>query len=204
MLVKYDWLTKSYIPLTDKGDIWIFTAFLLLGFILFLIPMNLENDQIQGIMIESGLFLIGLDSIVMGIIMRNFQMFFLIIFGILGAIILFRYIFISREKRQKADAVSASLRHFKVVDTYMDPKTGVKTVVFSMPENNGSTHALFSLDDIYNQYHYGDMYQIDKTVLSDFYQERQINGSYTININGLDPSHIQPLNPILKRLFSQV
>lgn len=155
-------------------------------------------------MIESGLFLIGLDSIVMGIIMRNFQMFFLIIFGILGAIILFRYIFIPKEKRQKADAVSASLRHFKVVDTYMDPQTGVKTVVFSMPENNSSTHALFSLDDIYNQYHYGDMYQIDKTVLSDFYQKRQINGSYTININGLDPSHIQPLNPILKRLFSQV
>lgn len=203
VLVKYDWLTKSYIPLTDKGDIWIFTAFLLLGFILFLIPMNLENDQIQGIMIGSGLFLIGLDSIVMGIIMRNFQMFFLIIFGILGAIILFRYIFIPKEKRQKADAVSASLRLFKVVDTYMDPQTGVKTVVFSMPENNGLTHALFSLDDIYNQYHYGDMYQIDKTVLSDFYQERQINGSYTININGLDPSHIQPLNPILKRLFSR-
>lgn len=36
-------------------------------------------------------------------------LFFLIIFGLLGAIILFRYIFIPKEKRQKADAVSASL-----------------------------------------------------------------------------------------------
>lgn len=30
VLVKYDWLTKSYIPLSDKGDVWLFTAFLLL------------------------------------------------------------------------------------------------------------------------------------------------------------------------------
>ena len=70
----------------------------------------------------------------------------------------------------------------------------MKTVVFSMPENNGATYELFSLDDIYNQYNYGDMYQIDKTVLLGFGLGRQINGSYTIDINGLNPSHIQPLN----------
>lgn len=77
----------------------------------------------------------------------------------------------------------------------------MKTVVFSMPENNGATYELFSLDDIYNQYNYGDMYQIDKTVLLGFGLGRQINGSYTIDINGLNPSHIQPLNPLLKKIF---
>jgi len=66
VLVKYDWLTKSYIPLSDKGDVWLFTAFLLLGFVLLLIPMNLENDQVQGVMIGSGLLLFGLDGIVNG------------------------------------------------------------------------------------------------------------------------------------------
>lgn len=74
----------------------------------------------------------------------------------------------------------------------------------SMPENNGATYELFSLDDIYNQYNYGDMYQIDKTVLLGFGLGRQINGSYTIDINGLNPSHIQPLNPLLKKMFSRV
>lgn len=204
VLVKYDWLTKSYIPLSDKGDVWLFTAFLLLGFVLLLIPMNLENDQVQGVMIGSGLLLFGLDGIVMGTIMHKFQMFFLAIFGIFGGIILFRYLFIPKEKRQRADAVSASLRLFKVVDIYVNPQTGVKTVVFSMPENNGATYELFSLDDIYNQYNYGDMYQIDKTVLLGFGLGRQINGSYTIDINGLNPSHIQPLNPLLKKMFSRV
>ena len=48
------------------------------------------------------------------------------------------------------------------------------------------------------------MYQIDKTVLLGFGLGRQINGSYTIDINGLNPSHIQPLNPILKKMFSRV
>ena len=76
----------------------------------------------------------------------------------------------------------------------------MKTVVFSMPENNGATYELFSLDDIYNQYNYGDIYQIDKTVLLGFGLGRQINGSYTIDINGLNPSHIQPLNPLLKKM----
>ena len=204
VLVKYDWLTKSYIPLSDKGDVWLFTAFLLLGFVLLLIPMNLENDQVQGVMIGSGLLLFGLDGIVMGTIMHKFQMFFLAIFGIFGGIILFRYLFIPKEKRQKADVVSASLRLFKVVDIYVNPQTGVKTVVFSMPENNGATYELFSLDDIYNQYNYGDIYQIDKTVLLGFGLGRQINGSYTIDINGLNPSHIQPLNPLLKKMFSRV
>ena len=80
----------------------------------------------------------------------------------------------------------------------------MKTVVFSTPENNGATYELFSLDDIYNQYNYGDMYQIDKTVLLGFGLGRQINGSYTIDINGLNPSHIQPLNPLLKKMFSRV
>lgn len=48
------------------------------------------------------------------------------------------------------------------------------------------------------------MYQIDKTVLLGFGLGRQINGSYTIDINGLNPSHIQPLNPLLKKMFSRV
>lgn len=74
VLVKYDWLTKSYIPLSDKGDVWLFTAFLLLGFVLLLIPMNLENDQVQGVMIGSGLLLFGLDGIVMGTLLcTNFK-----------------------------------------------------------------------------------------------------------------------------------
>lgn len=204
VVAKYDWMSKSYIPLSDKSDTWLFTAFLLIAFALILLPMNLENDQVQGILIGSGFLLFGLDGIVMGIIMHRASLFILLIFGFFGAIILFRYLFIPKERRQKADAVSAALRLFKVVDIYVNPQTGIKTVVFSMPENNGATFELFSYDDIYNQYNYGDMYQIDKTVLLGFREARQINGSYTIDINGLNPAHIQPLNPVLKKLFSRV
>lgn len=201
-VAKYDWMTHSYLPMENRGDDILFTAIIFISMILIVVPMALDTDQIQGVLLGSGLLLMGLDGIVMGFICKNFGMFFLIIFGIVGAIVLYRYLFIPKERRIKEDEASEYLRLFRVVDIYQDLQTNIRTVVFSLSENNGNTQELYSYDDNYNYFGYGDMYQIDKRVLQYFQETRIVNGAYTININGINESDIQPLNPIVKKMFS--
>lgn len=204
VIAKYDWMTHSYLPLDNKGDVWLFTGLLLIGFALLIWGMAIDVDQMQGVLIGSGLLLMGIDGVVMGILCKNFKMFFLLIFGAVGVFILYRYLLVPKERRHKEDAASGSLRLFKVVDIYVDPQTNVKIVVFSLPENNGATNQYYSYDDVRNLYNNGNMYQIDKRVLQSFQETRIVNGRYTININGLDESHIQPLHPAVRKILSRV
>ncbi|MGN0341900.1 MAG: DUF3592 domain-containing protein [Roseburia sp.] len=98
VVAKNDWMTRSLVPLSDSGDDWLFTSLLLLGIGLIVAAMALDNEQVRGIILGSGLLLMGIDGVVMGIITRNFAMCFLIIFGAVGAFVLYRELFVPKER----------------------------------------------------------------------------------------------------------
>lgn len=199
VVAKEDWMTRSLIPFTDKGDNWLYSSLLCLAFALIVAAMALDNAQVKGIVLGSGLLLVGIDGLVMGLIMSNYQMFFLLIFGVAGAVVLFRYLFIPKEVRQRQEAVPESLRMIKVHDIYVAPQTGLKTVVFAVMENNGNTVQMLSYDDHNHRFHSGDIYQISKDEVIGCHEERLVNGYNTIDISGLGEKAIQQMNPRLKK-----
>lgn len=93
VVAKYDWLSQSLVPLKDGGDIWLFTGVLLLGFALILLATVWKSDSTREVLLGVGLLLIGIDGIVMGAILRNYAMFFLILFGAVGAYVLYLHFF---------------------------------------------------------------------------------------------------------------
>ena len=98
---KYDWMTQSLIPLSDKGDGLLFTGLLLVCFSLIVMAMALDNDQVRGIILGVGLLFIGIDGVAMGVIMRQPAMFLLLLFGAVGAFVLYRYLFVPKECRER-------------------------------------------------------------------------------------------------------
>ena len=81
VVAKRDWMTKSMVPFTDRGDDWLFASLSTLGMALVVIAMALDNDQVRGVILGFGLLLIGIAGVVMGVITGNAGMFLLIIFG---------------------------------------------------------------------------------------------------------------------------
>lgn len=121
-----------------------------------------RKQKIELVCLGCGLILMGIDGVVMGAIMDNVALYFLVIFGAAGAFILYRHLFAFAEQRRREGDSNASLRMIKVVDIYIAPQTGLKTVVFSMMENNGDTAQILSYDDHNHRFHSGDIYQIVK------------------------------------------
>ena len=202
VVAKEDWMTRSLVPLSDKGDGWLFTCLILFSFALMLAAMALDNDQVRGIILGFGLLLLGIDGVVMGIITRNFAMCLLIIFGAVGAYVLYRYLFVPRERREREEAASESLRMLRAVEVYGDPQNGRNIIVFSMMEDNGNTVHYFSYDDYNQRFHRGEIYQIIKDEAMGFDESRQVYGFDTIDISGIDENAIQELNPLLKKIAS--
>ena len=91
VVAKYDWMSRTMIPQEDDGDSWLFVSLLLIGFTLIVLAMAIESDRTRELYLGCGLTLMGIDGIVMGIIMRNFLAFFLVIFGAVGVFVLYRY-----------------------------------------------------------------------------------------------------------------
>ena len=86
---------------------------------------------------------------------------------------------------------------FVIKEKYKDYKI-CKATVISLEEYEYED----SDDNTYYHYSAELEYQIDKRVLQYFQETRIVNGAYTININGINESDIQPLNPIVKKMFS--
>lgn len=203
-VAKHDWMTRSSVPIADKGDQWLLLALLCLGFSLILMAMAIDNDDARGIILGFGLLLIGIDGVVMGAIIGEPAMFLLVVFGAAGAFVLYRYLFVPKERRQREEEISESLRIFKVVDICEDPQNRRNIIVFSMMENDGIQEQLFSYDDYNYRFQWGDIYQISKNDVQGFYGLRQIHGIDTIDITGINQDAIQPINPMLNKLISRL
>ncbi|MGN0341899.1 MAG: DUF3592 domain-containing protein [Roseburia sp.] len=193
VVAKEDWMTRSLIPVTDDGDLWLFFSVFALAFALIAFAMNLDIEKTKGIVLGCGLMLMGIDGVVMGAIMDNVTLYFLVIFGAVGAFILYRHLFVSAEQCRREGDANASLRMIKVVDIYIAPQTGLKTVVFSMAESDGNAPLLLSYDDHNHRFHSGDIYQISKDEVMECHEERLVNGFDTIDISGIDEKAIRPV-----------
>ena len=99
VVAKEDWMTHSLVPVSDKGDYSLFASLILLGFALIVLAMVLDNEQARGILLGSGSLLIGIDGVVMGVIVSNFTMFSLVIFGALGVFVLYQCRFVPKKRR---------------------------------------------------------------------------------------------------------
>lgn len=204
VVAKEDWMTKSMVPFTDSGDDWLFTSLLALGMALVVIAMALDSDQVRGVILGFGLLLIGIAGVVMGVITGNSAMFILIIFGALGVLILCRYLFVPKERREREDAAAESLRILKVMNICAEPLNQRNIILFAMMENNGNIVQLLSYDDYNYRFTDGDIFQISKNDVVGFSQVRQVNGYNTIDISQIDGNAIRPINPMLKKVLSHL
>ena len=102
-VAKHDWMTQSPVPITDKGDEWLLLALLCIGFSLVLMAMAIDNDDARGIILGLGLLLIGIDGVVMGAIIGQPAMFLLVVFGAAGAFVLYRYLFVPKERCRREE-----------------------------------------------------------------------------------------------------
>lgn len=202
VVAKEDWMTKSMVPFTDRGDDWLFASMAFFGIALVVIAMALDNDQVRGVILGFGMLLMGIDGVVMGVITGNFAMFILIVFGAVGVFVLYRYLFVPKERREREDAAAESLRMLKVMDIFAEPLNQRNIIVFAMTENNGNIVQLLSYDDYNYRFTDGDIFQISKNDIEGCSQVRQVNGYSTIDISQIDENAIQPINPMLKKILS--
>lgn len=199
-----DWMTGKEIPLDSDPDALLFGAFILLAFSIVMLGFMVPGDKAPGICIGLGLLLIGVDGVVGGIITGTFAMFILLIFGAVGAFILYQTLFYSKEQIQKMDETGDNLRLFVVRNTSYDSMTGEPVAEFGLIDNNGDSVTKYSMVDTFGKYMIGGRYQIDKRKLKGFTGKREINGEETIDITGIDQSAIEELSPIMEKLFDVI
>lgn len=194
-----DFFTGKYLPYDSTSPIVIFIAGLLISFAMIFLAFIVGNSRAQVLLIGFGLLLMGLSGIFEGIAEGNSAMFFLIIFGAAGLLILFGNGFKSKKKREELQ--SADLHLFTVIGV-SDNDLGGITVFFS--EGIGNLRGAAFSYNTYNREKFsnGAKFQIDMNKIDLSSRGISYNGYSTIDISYIPEDAFKEVNKIMKKIIN--
>lgn len=203
-VAKVDWLSGGYYPYDFSGDGFLLTAFLCLTFWIMIVGLLLPWEKMAALGVGFSLFLLGIIGLVFTFILDNAGMLLLIIFAVPGVIIIYRTLFVPKDKLARDAAYAEYARLFIVRDIIYDYEDSGEPVALLAMVQSKSTEEYFSYTDTSCKFKTGEKYQLDIRLITDSTYVRQINGIDAVDISYIPDREFKPLSGALKWAFSAI
>lgn len=197
---KKDWLTGLYFSTDYHGDMLLFTFFLFLSIFLIVAAMLVAEGNLVNILLGCGFLLLGLSGLFFAFVMKSLALVFMMVFGVLGIIILYRVIFIPKDKRIQDADYTEYARLFIIRDIFSDASGTV--VLFSQINDSGKT--LYAYNDNYHRFNMGDKFQLDTRLITDKSAVKQVRDKTGIDISYIPVDEFKPLGRMSNFIFSKL
>lgn len=197
-----------------EGISWmeVFVVVLAFSFAMIAFGFLRKEGKLAFTLLGGGMLVLGIGSVVCGILEREFAMLLLAVFAPIGVLVLYKAFFVSEEENQKVAEEYENKKLMRVKDIIKDEGTAKTTVLFSIitqsREGNSLPYtevAYFSYDMCGNEgFQVGDIFAVDTSRIVPFFEKRTVLGYETIDISCISREFFEDIPKIMQKMFKMV
>lgn len=203
-LAKKDWLTGGYVDKTADYDVHIIAGVFFIAFGLIVFALMLPSGKAQGVCVGSGLLFLGLAGIFIMVVAKNPGGIFMLFFGAIGVLVLYRTLFVSPEKQKQMLEDNKNARLFVVRDVFFNKENETETVIFALMGNGGVDSCYFSYDCKPGTFPLGSKWSANINKLVTANGRRTVEQYNTLDVSSMPVETFRKLSKAEKKTFEMI
>ena len=203
-LAKKDWMTGEYVDKTKDYDVHIFAGVFFLAFGLIVFALMLPSGKTQGLCVGGGLLFVGIAGIFLMVVARNVGGIFLLLFGAVGVLVLYRTLFVSPEKQKQMVEDNKNARLLVVRDVFCHKENEMETVIFALMGSDGQDSGYFSYDSKPGTFPLGSKRSVNITKLVALNGRRTVEQYNTLDVSTVPVEEFRELSKAQRKTFEMM